>query len=418
METKKLHSILDIDGDSYEVNAVHSDAAAQVDNKLVINQVDLKGETNAIEFNGSTPQSISIVSSTGGAFTGPVIVKSLEESLEDLSKDLEDIESSEELEAQLAEAKKNLVINYDDISTIIQNLTGHPCLKWDGTELKTELTENGLTIQEVNLITGTLENYKIFIEQEEKPTFFLYICEDTGQIFFGLDSSSYKQLSTSSLKLVYEDRPTEGFTAEDLEEHDRLIREHAEKLGEGTDSILNQAKAYTDELKNGQVKTNTENINLLSDGINNINHETDGILAQAKAYTDELKNGQVKTNTANIQELDTDLTTKTTFLQNQISAVAQDIQTNRSDIVALQTGLSETLTTAKNDATTKVNKLKVDIKDGTVVAEKANSATSAIKATKDASGNTITSYYQKKIMVSSKVPTSSDGANGDIWIKY
>lgn len=46
------------------------------------------------------------------------------------------------------------------------------------------------------------------------------------------------------------------------------------------DTALNSAKAYTDELANGAVKTNTE-------AIATINDTENGILAQSKAYTDE-----------------------------------------------------------------------------------------------------------------------------------
>lgn len=51
-------------------------------------------------------------------------------------------------------------------------------------------------------------------------------------------------------------------------------------INNGTDGILAQAKAYTDELANGQVKTNKE-------AIDAINSTTDGILVKAKAYTDQ-----------------------------------------------------------------------------------------------------------------------------------
>lgn len=49
-------------------------------------------------------------------------------------------------------------------------------------------------------------------------------------------------------------------------------------------------------------------------------------------------------------------------------------------------------------------------------ANTATSATSATSATKDGSGNTITTYYQKKITISQSDP--SGGSNGDIWIQY
>ena len=46
----------------------------------------------------------------------------------------------------------------------------------------------------------------------------------------------------------------------------------------------------------------------------------------------------------------------------------------------------------------------------------ATTATSATSATKDGAGNTISTYYQKKITVSQSDP--SGGSNGDIWIQY
>lgn len=51
-------------------------------------------------------------------------------------------------------------------------------------------------------------------------------------------------------------------------------------INNATDGILAQAKAYTDELANGQVNTNKE-------AIDAINSTTDGILVKAKAYTDQ-----------------------------------------------------------------------------------------------------------------------------------
>ena len=51
-------------------------------------------------------------------------------------------------------------------------------------------------------------------------------------------------------------------------------------INNATDGILAKAKAYTDELANGQVKTNKE-------AIDAINSTTDGILVKAKAYTDQ-----------------------------------------------------------------------------------------------------------------------------------
>lgn len=51
-------------------------------------------------------------------------------------------------------------------------------------------------------------------------------------------------------------------------------------------------------------------------------------------------------------------------------------------------------------------------------ATNATNATNATKATKDGNGNTIASYYQKKITISPNAPNNNQGNDGDIWITY
>lgn len=444
MASKELYKILKVGEDEYNINAVHSDATAKTDYALTINKATFDGTEDSLIFDGSEAKEISVVPSEGGTFSGPVAVKSLEELSE-----LTEID------------KKRLAINYEDVRTIIMHLTGHPCYKWDGTELKEELVEDeNIAIQKVKLVTGTSEDYQTFIAQEEKPIFFLYICEDTGQIFFGQNVDNYKQLGTNTLKVVYADDFNSGFTAEDLERHEDILQEHTEQIAAITDptnGTLAQAQAYTDEEiskhkteaadnfrevyyridevddavedalntakeytddeiaevnkkianNTASIATNTSSINTNKSGISSnktaietINHSTNGILAKAKAYT----NDEVKKDRDRLTALETTSNTHTT-----------DISANKTAIAAINNTRTGILVTAKTYTDTEVKNLSDDIKDGTITAKKATSATNA---TKDGSGNTITSYYQKKIIVSDNAPKSTDGVNGDIWIEY
>lgn len=440
---KELSNILQVDGDDYNINAVHSLAAAKVDNALNINKTELDGSISSILFDGSEEQTISIVPSEGGTFTGPVAVQSLNDQLELSDED-----------------KKRLAINYADVLTVVQDLTGHPCFRWNGTELIGEtVTKDDLTIEKISLIIGSSENYEKFITQEIKPIFFLYICEDTGQIFFGLNSDNYKQLGTRTLKVIYEnnlDNPDEGFTAEDLAEFARLIQEHTNTLFELTKEdggILDLAKKYTDDLANGQVTLNTEAIQQALEAIGLIIDEDEGILAKANKYTDDEisklddkiteNTNNIRKNTKKINELDqraTDIETtinttikdgsllaeaikytdETNAEQNRvIESNSSNIEVNSENITnILNVQLPNTLETAKNDATDKVSELKTSIETGTVIAKNATNADNATKATKDANDNIINYYYQKKIFISANMPTANDGVNGDIWIKY
>ena len=437
---KELSNILKVDGDDYNINAVHSLAAGKVDNTLNINKTELDGSISSILFDGSEEQTVSIVPSEGGTFTGPVAVQSLNDQLELSDED-----------------KKRLAINYADVLTVVQDLTGHPCFRWNGTELIGEtVTKDDLTIEKISLIIGSSENYEKFITQEIKPIFFLYICEDTGQIFFGLNSDNYKQLSTRTLKVIYEnnlDNPDEGFTAEDLAEFARLLQEHTDKFFELTKEdggILDLAKKYTDALANGQVTLNTETIQQAIEAIGLINDKDEGILAKANKYTDgEIRKldskitentTNISKNTEKINELGQKITDISATITDQIenggileqakaytdrTNATQDlvitentsnIAINKEDINKIvKVSLPAILSEAKTDTADKVAELKSNIENGTVIAKNADNAT---KATRDANNNIITSYYQKKIIISTEDPSDSEGLDGDIWIKY
>ena len=437
MATKELFNILKVGNDDYNINAVHSDASAKVDHTLTISQTQLHGDSVHTIYDGSTDKTVSVVSSDGGTFTGPVAVQSLSE-LTNITPD----------------DKNRLAINYKDVRDMIQLLTGHPCYEWTGDELVEKKLEDTITMQKASVIAGTANNYTSFITQEPKPAFFIYLCEDTGQIFFGQEADNYSQLGTNAVKVVYTDDYNKGFTAENLESHAKSIQSHENSLNEIKDpekGTLAQAKQYTDVLAVDKVDRNTEAIKINTNAIAVINDINNGILATANKYTDaeinevntkhkedlETANNAININKANIATNTSIIAANSTNISKNTSAISDinnkttgilatakkytddEISKDRTRLTSIENSISSITNTSSGilaNAQKLVNDLKDDIKDGTVIAKKSTSADTATKATKDSNDNIISTYYQKKITISSSNP--SGGSNGDIWIKY
>lgn len=54
----------------------------------------------------------------------------------------------------------------------------------------------------------------------------------------------------------------------------------------------------------------------------------------------------------------------------------------------------------------------------TAVGNKLDVEGTAKRATSDANGNVIATFYQKKITISTSEPSASDGEDGDLWFVY
>ena len=282
---RELHNVLAIENEFYNINAVHSDAAAKVDNKLIIKQSKLEGadpnDTDGnginysdpdqdgkvfddhidenIEFDGQVQKEVCIVPSDGGCFTGPVAIGNLADY---------NVEKGTE---------NSYIVNLGEIKHQLELLTGHPCWYWDGTKLEA-ITEGGLEesstgntssptgeapgddqigvfeaerFQTVSILIGTYDNYCKLIEEtnsEIRPEVFLYFCtgeNDDGKTFFVRTKKNAEgnlicvrlQLSTSSLKIV---------SPVDVLEEDK-ISYTAQEIKDG----FNKAKDDTDTLKTG-----------------------------------------------------------------------------------------------------------------------------------------------------------------------
>lgn len=271
--TKQLEKMLDVDGTIYEVNAVYSDEAGKVTNPLrVTKQVGLAdndytdifevpsaepgGEpTTTDEYNGSVERRLNIVPASGGAFTGPVLFKSID----DLTVD---------------EATKPYVaVNRYDISTLLSKLTGAPAFTWDGSDLKPleyEVTggtqsgtatapggagASGTVYAKFSIILGSKDHLEErakgatapkLINSSNCPVAYLYICTDTDDLYFGgslvqevlkWDNTVYnKQLATHALTA---DTATHATSATSAASADKAT--NAEKLT----STTNTSQFYT-----------------------------------------------------------------------------------------------------------------------------------------------------------------------------
>ena len=242
----ELYEIVKLGDAEYNINAVHARAASKVDNILTVHQVLAEDNVQDVVFDGEADKEVSVVPATGGTFTGPVNVQTIEP-----VQNAETLETPEGGAPSVLDQYNTQAINLGDVRKLISLLTGHPLYHYDGTSLQEEVSPvDPMTLQNIKLITGSFADYAKFIEENPAASFFLYICDDTGQIFFGLGNAQHKQLGTNTLKLVYESDPMTGFTAEDFKDLQDQADSNEAKINSINDQstgVLTQAKTYTNE---------------------------------------------------------------------------------------------------------------------------------------------------------------------------
>lgn len=237
-ENKDLHNILKIGDEEYNINAVHSDAAGEVDNSLTIHNIARDGSTSEetdVVFNGSEPKELSIVPAEGGAFTGPVGVPSIEpiENSADLSESGENTEN-------ILDAYNDLAVNLGDVRKLISLLKGHPIYHYDVNDgLQEEISSIDPNIlQNIKIVNGKFDDYGKFVEENQEAKFFLYICNDTGQIFFGL-AKEPKEIGTQAYTLADESGMCKSYTASDISKLSFDITKNSNTINELTTTIEN-----------------------------------------------------------------------------------------------------------------------------------------------------------------------------------
>lgn len=185
----ELDNIIVVDDKEYNVNAVHSDSATQVDNKLIINQSVFKETETAngielakatelakakeqIEFDGASQETISVVPSTGGLFSGRIAMEP--------ENDLVNSKLSNEA-----------IINYGEVLRIVEQLTGSGWFTWDGEKFSGKKDNN--IPQRIGIVIGSSDKIGSFTDKnfEEKliPSY-LYISSDNGDMYFGYSNTN------------------------------------------------------------------------------------------------------------------------------------------------------------------------------------------------------------------------------------
>ena len=227
-QTLELDKVLTVNDHSYNINAVYADKAGQVEHSLIVNkQTGVAPEAKEPLFdayNGSAQRTMNIVPAEGGAFTGPVILKSLAElGIEEGSA-----------------AAESLAVNRADISRLLYDLAGCPCYKWDGETLlpitylssqSTSTGENnsevettteqvdGVVIAKLNIIFGAEADLEALDSAAVRPRIYIYICTDgnNGKLFVGGSdlgfTSTPQQLARRVPEAVKADNATKATNA-------------------------------------------------------------------------------------------------------------------------------------------------------------------------------------------------------------
>lgn len=182
MEIFELDKTLQVDGKTYNINAVQAD---KVVNSLNIYKSNLnKKATKLIEFDGSTAKSIDLVPASGGSFAGRITVPPVSDTT--LKSDGE------------------TVLNYNDIvGKVVDRLLNTSAMAtWDNNKLTFTDTETP-AVHGICVVLGDEANVGDFANQNHTSKWipnYLYICKDTGNIFLGKAESTETNLLSGITK--------------------------------------------------------------------------------------------------------------------------------------------------------------------------------------------------------------------------
>jgi hypothetical protein len=208
--TRKLENTLEVDGELYDINAVHALVADQVSQKLIIQKQLSEDTQESLEYNGKEEKEIAVVPASGGTFVGPVYGPTIEsirqlyyellkEDFDETDEEYADYDSYDEFfedwfETWLLQAGLGVLTNREDVNNVVADLCGLPCCLWQRTEgdggeivmqLITALTPGDVTIPSFKIILGLAEDAIKLKEYSDCPKNYLYIATDTGEIFVG-----------------------------------------------------------------------------------------------------------------------------------------------------------------------------------------------------------------------------------------
>jgi hypothetical protein len=338
-----------------EVYNINAVQAERVSNPLNIYKSNLnKKATKLVEYDGSTAKNVEIVPASGGSFSGRITVPDVSEAT--LKSDGE------------------TVLNYNSIvNKVVEKLINTSTMAtWDSTVGTPVFTNyNDASINGLCVVKGTEADLNSVNAEQEATGFlqlnfdnkwlpdFLYICIDTGNIYLGTaDSVEATRLAVSADNAKYADHADTA---------NRLKTARSMKVDLASDNMVSTA---------------------LFDGTADVALSVENILLPSHGGTGKNNLNDVTVGTA--QKLsDTDGT-----------ITVKNIQDMSSKISAAQQGISEII-------------------NGPTVVNKAKTATNITTHTSTGNGAAVkASYSPTRIIISTAVPTSLDGNDGDIWIKY
>ncbi len=188
----------------YNITAVTAETANKTKGTLTLKKysADVGASSTVHSHNGSASNNVFIVPADGGSFKGPVALRVTN----NLSKSKEN---------------KKLILNREDIESLLTEVKGLPAFAWDGSNLVT-LPTNDETVPNICVITGTSADLAALrLSSSEEPKNYLYFCTDGyGEIYLKLETDGLcrKLCNRASLaRTLYDPYNTENnLTVEDI----------------------------------------------------------------------------------------------------------------------------------------------------------------------------------------------------------
>lgn len=359
---KELDKVIEIGGEDYNVNAVKAD---YVKNSLKINKANLAsdGSTKLAEFNGKSEVSINLVPTDGGKFRGPIRVHNAGAELTDNKNK----HTSGEFAGEFFE---DAVLNYHDIKDVVlANIKNNTIVyNWSGTTLTNDPTFDN-AINSISIVQGPEAQASTFATfNNSRYNEYLAEIEKSGKSSIKY-LPTYLYVGTTENKVYY--GTADSTTAKLL--------------------AINSAGNVAEAVKLATPRKITVNLNKVPAGTPEVTFNgTSDIKPRVTGVLDPVNGGTGASN----------LNSVTVGYAHQ-----------------LQDASDSTVIAGASDVIDNYNSIN-DIIFGVTTVAKATTADNAIKL-----GGQGINYYQKKITVNPASsypngPSTSDGADGDIWILY
>lgn len=187
----------------YNITAVTAETADKTKGALTLKKYSAAAGASSTVYshNGSNSKNVFIVPADGGSFIGPVALRTAN-----------NLSNSKE--------NKKLILNREDIESLLTEVKGLPAFAWDGSNLVT-LPTNDETVPNICVITGTSANLVTLRSSSEAPKNYLYFCTDYyGDIYLKLETDveprKLGNRTIEALKLCDQYNANNNLTVDDI----------------------------------------------------------------------------------------------------------------------------------------------------------------------------------------------------------